>query len=478
MIGIQSSLFSRGKFAGCKDRPRFDLRSTVASVEKLRQLVSHETRIIDDPAITAGYAHDAAEIAEFGAPWVVALPKSIEDISKIMQLATEENIPVVPRGAGSGLSGGANAIENCIVLSLEKMNQIIEIDPINQVAIVEAGVINLDLDKRAREFDLAYLPDPASREWSTIGGNVATNAGGMCCVKYGVTANHVREIKVVLSDGSILTLGSKTKKGVTQLDLLHLMIGSEGTLGIIAEITVALAPRAKEINTLIATFSSIDSAASSLPSLIRLNPSMLEIMDKSTIEAVEAWRPLGFENIGSVVIFQSDTSIESTTAAEEIVREFGAIDTVISDNPDEVSDLIQVRKLAFPALERLGVALLDDVCVPISRISDLVHGVTQIATEFDLQIGIFGHGGDGNLHPTIVYPRSDAPAKERALAAFHAILELSYSLGGTATGEHGVGSIKVNAAARESGDKAINLQRQIKSIFDPKGILNPGKKIP
>lgn len=444
----------------------------------LRNALGPDATLITDPTILPSYSRDQSQIAKNGTPVAVLLAKNESEISAAVKFAYEHNIPVVARGAGSGLSGGANAIDGSLIISLEKMNQIISIDSANLIADVEPGVINLDLDKEVSKFGLAYLPDPASREWSTIGGNVATNAGGMCCVKYGVTSHHVRAVRMVTSDGSVVTLGTALKKSVTNLDLLHLIIGSEGTLGIVTQVTVGLVVRPKPATTLIATFSSIDSAMKAIPELVALGPSMLEVVDSTTLRAVEEWKPLGFENVGTVLLFQSDDSPEVCAKAVTIAQRHGAIDATYSDDPRDSADLIQVRKLAYPALERKGAALLDDVCVPISQISNLVTQVEKIAAESGLLIGIFGHAGDGNMHPTIVYEHGDVAAEQRAVQAFNSIIKVAQKLGGTASGEHGIGSIKVDSAQRETSDRVTELQRSIKKVFDPKGILNPGKKIP
>ena len=452
--------------------------SSMGLLEELREILGAQASLIVDPEIVSSYSRDQSQLATHGNPQIVLLAKSELEVSETLKFANSQKIPVVARGAGSGLSGGANAVSGGIVISLEKMNQILEIDEVNQLARVEPGVINLDLDKEVSKLNLAYLPDPASREWSTIGGNVATNAGGMCCVKYGVTANHVRAIRLVMADGEVITVGNPLKKSVTNLDLLHLIVGSEGTLGIITEIVVSLAPRPKPATTLIATFAGIDSAMKAIPELVALGPSMLEVVDETTLRAVEEWKPLGFEGVGTVLIMQSDDSAEICASGAAIATRHGAIDATYSDDPRDSSDLIQVRKLAYPALERKGVALLDDVCVPISQISNLITKVKEISEQSNLLIGIFGHAGDGNMHPTIVYDHGDKGAEQRAQRAFNSIIKVAQELGGTASGEHGIGSIKVEAARSESGERIIELQRAIKQIFDRNGILNPGKKIP
>jgi glycolate oxidase len=444
----------------------------------LRAVLGENASLITDSQITLSYSRDQAPFAPHEAAAIVLLAKSTEEVAKAVAYANTHNIPVVPRGAGSGLSGGANATSTSLVISLEKMNKIIELDTTNLIARVQAGVINLDLDKAAEEHGLAYLPDPASRDWSTIGGNAATNAGGMCCVKYGVTSAHVRALTVVMADGQIIQLGSATKKAVTTLDLTRLMIGSEGTLGIITEIVVGLAVRPETSATVIATFPSIKNAAAAAAALLRFKPSMLEIIDQTTLKAVEAWHPLGFEVAGSVLLMQLDEDQERADEVLDLCQSFEMIDGAATTEAADAVEFIRVRKLAYPALERLGATLLDDVAVPISKIAELVERVEGLADKYNLTIGIFGHAGDGNMHPTIVHDHGDLDAEKRAIAAFGEIVEIAQSLGGTASGEHGIGSIKQGFAAQELSPAVIELQRSIKKAFDPKGILNPGKKLP
>lgn len=444
----------------------------------LRAALGDNASLISDPEITATYSKDQAPFAAHQPAALVLLAKSTEEVSQAVTYANTHGIPVVARGAGSGLSGGANATSSSLVISLEKMNSIIDIDETNMIARVQAGVINLDLDKAAELKGLAYLPDPASRDWSTIGGNAATNAGGMCCVKYGVTSAHVRALTVVMADGQIVNLGSATKKAVTTLDLTRLMIGSEGTLGIITELVVGLAVRPDTPATIIATFPHIKSAAAAAAALLKFKPSMLEIIDQTTLKAVESWHPLGFEIAGSVLLMQLDEDQDRADEVLKLCESFEMIDGAASTDAADVIEFIRVRKLAYPALERLGATLLDDVAVPISKIAELVERVEALSTKYDLTIGIFGHAGDGNMHPTIVHDHGDLKAQERAIAAFGEIVEIAQSLGGTASGEHGIGSIKQGFAAAELSPAVIELQRAIKKAFDPKGILNPGKKLP
>ena len=450
----------------------------MSHIAALAAALGPEVSLISDPDITASYSRDQAPFASAAAPFAVLLARSAAEISIAVKYANENSIPVVTRGAGSGLSGGANSTAGSLVISLEKMNQIIEIDTANQIARVQAGVINLDLDTAAKEFGLAYLPDPASRDWSSLGGNAATNAGGMCCVKYGVTGAHVRAMQVVLASGEIIELGKATKKSVTTYDLLHLFIGSEGTLGIITELTLNLEIRPAASSTLIATFPSVTKAAAAAAALLQYRPSMLEIVDQTTLKAVQAWHPLGFEVAGSVLLMQLDENHSLCEAALETCKQFDPIDGVYSDDPADAADLIRVRKLAYPALERMGATLLDDVALPITKIAEFVECVEKLSKEVNLTIGIFGHAGDGNMHPTIVHDHGDLAAAERAQRAFAQIVEIAQSLGGTASGEHGIGSIKPGFVTNEISKTVIDLQRAVKKVFDPNSILNPGKKIP
>ena len=450
----------------------------MSHLSALSKLLGVDASLISDPDITASYSRDQAPFAVSAPPFAVLLARNAVEISIALKYANENKISVVTRGAGSGLSGGANATADSLVISLEKMNQIIDIDSANQIARVQAGVINLDLDKAAQEFGLAYLPDPASRDWSSLGGNAATNAGGMCCVKYGVTAAHVRAMQVVLANGEIIELGKATKKSVTTYDLLHLFIGSEGTLGIITELTLNLVIRPAAPATLIATFPNITKAASAATALLKYRPSMLEIVDQTTLRAVEAWHPLGFEVAGAVLLMQLDENHSLCEEALNTCKSFDLIDGVYSDDPADAADLIRVRKLAYPALERMGATLLDDVALPITKIAEFVEKVEALSKETNLVIGIFGHAGDGNMHPTIVHDHGDHAAAERAQKAFSDIVEIAQSLGGTASGEHGIGSIKASFVANEISTTVVELQRAVKKVFDPNSILNPGKKIP
>jgi len=450
----------------------------VSHISALQALLGADASLITDPDITSSYSRDQAPFAQSVPPMAVLLARSAEQISTVLRYASEHKIPVVTRGAGSGLAGGANSSADSIVISLEKMNQIISIDAENQIARVQAGVINLDLDTKVKELGLAYLPDPASRDWSTLGGNAATNAGGMCCVKYGVTSSHVRAAQVVLASGEIIELGKATKKSVTTYDLLHLFIGSEGTLGIITELTLNLEIRPQSPATLIATFPSVAKAAAASAQLLRFKPSMLEIVDQTTLKAVEAWHPLGFEIAGSVLIMQLDENLHRCQEALEVCKNFDLIDGVFSEDPADTADLIRVRKMAYPALERMGATLLDDVALPITKIAEFVEKVEALSATSGLTIGIFGHAGDGNMHPLILY-NANTPGDLEKCEAFGAdILKLCVEVGGCLTGEHGVGIEKRDLMTVQFTPVDLDAQMAVKDVFDPKWLLNPAKVFP
>ena len=433
--------------------------------------------IIADSAQQSPFLRDQAITAFVGKPLVVLVARTENEIVETMKFASSEKIPVIIRGAGSGLAGGANAVDGCIVISLERMNKVLEVNWADRYARVQAGVITSDLDAKAREVGLTYLPDPASKEWSTIGGNVATNAGGMCCMKYGVTRDHVLGLRMVMANGEIVNFGGITQKRVTTLDFTRLVVGSEGVLGIITEVTVKLSKIPNLPTTMVATFSDIRSAASASQELVKLGPSMLEIIDHRTLALVEEHFPMGLIQNQSLVIFQDDNEKTRVLEAESIAIKHGALETAASSDPADSNDLIAARRLAFLACEKSGVCLLDDVVVPLSKIADLVEAVENIGRKFSLNICVYGHAGDGNMHPTIVYDHGDEDAAVRAVDAFNNIVIMAQKLGGTASGEHGIGTIKNSLAHLEISQTVIDLQFGIKKLFDPAGILNPGRKL-
>ena len=440
-------------------------------------------RVVTDPGVTGGYRYDqAGGFVPAGQPLAVAFAGCTADVARVVSAAARHRVPIVPRGAGSGLAGGANAIEGGVVLDLSRMQRIVELDPGSMLATVQAGVINADLKAAAGTEGLWYAPDPASQTFSTIGGNVATNAGGLCCLKYGVTRDAVLGLEVVLADGRIRRLGRRTRKGVVGYDLVALMVGSEGTLGVITEITVRLIPKPPPAVTVVASFADLSSAGAAITTIVRAaTPSMLEIIDSATLSAIEAYQPLGLE-IGqaALLLMQSDLPAEAgrreAASIAEIAESAGAAMVVISDDQAESELLLQARRIAYTALEAQGRTLLDDVTVPVGRIAELLSGIAAIAQRFGVKVGTFGHAGDGNMHPTIVVPFGDDEAAARAVPAFDAIVSLALKLGGSMSGEHGVGLLKY-ARLRDELGEAHELHRRVRQTFDPLGILNPGRAV-
>ena len=439
--------------------------------------------VIVDADVAAAYSRDRTDVLAAGAPLAVVSARSTDDVARAMAWAHAHDVPVVTRGAGTGLSGGATATPGCLVLSLTKMNRILSIEPDDFVARVEAGVINGDLDRAAKPHGLMYAPDPSSMDISTIGGNIATNAGGLRCVKYGVTRNSVRSLTVVLADGRVLRTGHDTVKGVSGLDMVGLFCGSEGTLGVITEATVALVPRpAGDPVTLLAPFPTADAALGAVSAAMRLgaDPELMEFMDRRTLQSIDDWKGTDFASSGGMVLSQV-TGPDAAARAELIAEAFragGADDVAVSANPAEGEQLIAIRRLAYPAKERLGHALTEDVCVPRSRLAHMMRFIDRLAAEKDLTICTVAHAGDGNLHPVFIYDGAtpaDVPGVvwESAGEIFREALRV----GGTLTGEHGVGTLKRRFLAEELGDVGVDVQRAIKAALDPKGLLNPSKAL-
>ena len=439
--------------------------------------------VIVDADVAAAYSRDRTDVLAAGAPLAVVSARSTDDVARAMAWAHAHDVPVVTRGAGTGLSGGATATPGCLVLSLAKMNRILSIEPDDFVARVEAGVINGDLDRAAKPHGLMYAPDPSSMDISTIGGNIATNAGGLRCVKYGVTRNSVRSLTVVLADGRVLRTGHDTVKGVSGLDMVGLFCGSEGTLGVITEATVALVPRpAGDPVTLLAPFPTADAALGAVSAAMRLgaDPELMEFMDRRTLQSIDDWKGTDFASSGGMVLSQV-TGPDAAARAELIAEAFragGADDVAVSANPAEGEQLIAIRRLAYPAKERLGHALTEDVCVPRSRLAHMMRFIDRLAAEKDLTICTVAHAGDGNLHPVFIYDGAtpaDVPGVvwESAGEIFRETLRV----GGTLTGEHGVGTLKRRFLAEELGDVGVDVQRAIKAALDPKGLLNPSKAL-
>ncbi|MFC9357506.1 FAD-binding oxidoreductase [Rhodococcus sp. NPDC057014] len=434
--------------------------------------------VTTDPDIVAAYAHDQSRLTERGTPVAVLAPRTTAQVAACMTAAHRLGVTVIARGAGSGLSGAANAVDGSVILSLHRMNRIVSLAPANRVAVVQPGVVTGDLRAAAAAARLFYPPDPGSMDFSTVGGNIATNAGGMCCVKYGVTGDFVLALEVVLADGRIVRTGRRTIKGVAGYDLTRLFVGSEGTLGIITEATMRLVSPPHPAHTLVASFPQLAGAGRAVSGIVGagLTPSMLEILDHTTVRAVDALARMGLGNdVHALLLIQSDgpDAAQSITRIEQLCLDHGASETAISDSADEGALLLEARRLALPALERLGNWLLDDVCVPLTKVTTLIESIELIAARHSLTIGVFGHAGDGNLHPTIIYDEHDATSRDSAFAAFNDITRCALDLGGTVTGEHGVGRLKKQWLAAELGATALDVHLSVKRALDPRNVLNP-----
>ncbi|MGI5440508.1 FAD-binding oxidoreductase [Streptomyces shenzhenensis] len=438
--------------------------------------------VTTDPDVLESHARDNAPLCAHGTAAALLRPTSTAQVAAVLELASRHAIPVVPQGARSGLAGAANAVDGCWLLSLERMNAVLEVDPVDRIAVVQPGVLNARLSRAVAERGMFYPPDPSSWEFSTLGGNVATNAGGLCCVKYGVTADFVRGLEVVLADGRVLRTGRRTAKGVAGYDLTRLFCGSEGTLGVITEITLALRPAAREPLTAIAFFPGTAAACATVTACMASGvvPSMLELMDRPSMDIVRGYRDLGFPpDADAMLIVQSDSAPPASADLArfaEIARSHGG-ETVVADDPSESRLLLEARRSVGPATELLGAYLSDDVCVPLGRLVDLVDGVEKIAAEHSVLITCTGHAGDGNMHPTVVFDPRDATQVHRAERAFDAVMELGLALGGTITGEHGIGLLKAAWLEKELGPVSLAVHRDMKALFDPAGILNPGKVV-
>ena len=440
--------------------------------------------VVTDPDRLPTYKQDRSTGSEVGEPFAVVFPRTTEQVSEVMKAAHKHRVPVVPRGAGSGLSGGSNAIDGSLIVCVEKMNAVLDVDISNGYVETQPGLFNTDLREHVAGHGLWYAPDPASKDFCSIGGNVNTNAGGLCCVKYGVTRDAVLGLEVVLADGRITRLGRKTVKGVAGYDLAGLMVGSEGTLGIVTMARLKLRPLPPPATTAVAVFPDIASAGRAVEAIMtKLTPSMLELMDRTTIQAVENWRPMGlYTSAEALLIAQSDAPGDAGIAEADLLLELceraGAIEVYRSEDPEQAEMLLGARRMAIPALETMGDWLLDDVAVPRSQLARAMTMIAELAVRHDVMIATFGHAGDGNLHPTIVIPRGDAAAAARAMDAFNEILAVALACGGTITGEHGVGTLKRDFLAQELDAVAIDLHSRIKAAWDPENILNPGKALP
>jgi glycolate oxidase len=434
--------------------------------------------VLTDPDVIESYRRDRAGDPDAGRPLAVVRATCTEDVQAVMRWASAANIAVVPRGAGSGLSGGATAVDGGIVLTTELMRNI-DVDPVTRTAVVQPGLINAEVKRAVAEHGLWYPPDPSSFEFCSIGGNAATNAGGLCCVKYGVTTDYILGLEVVLADGTVVRLGGPRLKDSAGLSLTKLFVGSEGTLGVITELTLRLLPPQPPASTVVASFSSVRDATDAICDITRvMRPAMLEFMDSTSVAAVEKHIKMGLDlDARAMLIAQSDSPGDRDTETAFMAEVFGrsnATDVFATDDPKEGEAFTAARRFAIPAVERLGHLLLEDVGVPLPALPALIEGIEAIAAQRDIVCAVIAHAGDGNTHPLIVHDPTDLDQSKRAHMAFGEIMHLAIELGGTITGEHGVGRLKKGWLPDQVGPDVMELTRRIKQALDPKNILNPG----
>jgi glycolate oxidase len=441
-------------------------------------------RLLTDPVDRESYRRDETAYLPAGLPLAVALPESTADVVELVRLCGEHDVPVVPRGAGTGLSGGAAGIEGALTIAFTRMRRVLEIDRENLTVTTQPGVVNADLKAAVAAEGLFYAPDPASYETCTIGGNLGTNAGGLCCVKYGVTRDAVLGLEVVMADAAVLRLGGKNVKDVAGYGLMPLLVGSQGTLGLITEATLRLRPAPPPRATLLAFFPSLEAAGEAVAGLTAagLMPVTLELMDGFTIRAVDDVHRLGLDrDAAAMLLVESDLPGSSAEAemdaAEPVCTAAGATLVVRAADPQEADWLRQGRRLAFRALEHLGAARMEDVGVPRSRVPEMLREIVAIGERHRLTVGTFGHAGDGNLHPTFILDRGgdEDAAVARLEAARSDLYAAALALGGTVTGEHGIGAARREWLVRQRGQPAVDVMRAIKRALDPRDLLNPGR---
>jgi len=451
---------------------------------ELREAVGGDERISTAPEDLTAYAYDGtwAEMR----PAVVLHPQTTEQVAAILRVADARRIPVVPRGAATGMAGGAVPVEGSICLNLARMNRILEISTVDTLAVVQPGVVTYDLQKAVEKVGLFYPPDPASVYQCTIGGNVATNAGGPRCLKYGVTADYVLGLQVVLPGGYILHLGGRTVKDVAGYNLAQLFVGSEGTLGVVTQITLRLIPKPAAQLTALAAFPRLNDACKAVGDILQAGivPLVTELMDQGTARAIEDFKHQGLPtDVEALLLVAVDGDAESVACeiavVADVLRKSGAREVRQARTAAESELLWEARRNLAPAVNRLARDRLgEDIAVPRSKIPEMVARLRQIAQANDLGIVIYGHIGDGNLHPSLLFDRRDAEQMKRVKKAAGEIFEAAIALGGTPTGEHGIGIFKRDYVTMALDPMVLTWMRAIKKVFDPNGIMNPGKKLP
>ena len=450
-----------------------------AIAEDFRSIVGQEW-FLDTPEDLATYSYDGF-LPEF-MPDAVIVPGGAEEISKIMQLANREKINIIPRGAGTNICGSSVAREGGIIIAFHRLNKILEIDPDNMCAVVQPGVVNADLQKEVAVYGLMYPPDPASMFVSTIGGNVALNAGGPRGVKYGVTRDYVLGLEVVLPTGEVIRTGGKTLKNVSGYDLTRLMCGSEGTLGIITEVTLRLVPLPPAKATLQAIFSDLDDAAKTVSAIIGsgIVPTTLELMDRVILDVIGDYGGAQFhEDAEALLLIEVDGEDVLVGKQGKIIERFckerGAVFVERAGTAEEAEKLWQARRTAFGAVASLRPnCIVEDATVPVKKLPEIIRKIVELAEKYQLKIGVLAHAGDGNLHPLIMTDLRDKDEMARVDKALDELYEAAIGMGGTLSGEHGIGIAKDRFMGMEFSERAIQIMRGIKGVFDPNNILNPG----
>ena len=449
-------------------------------------LAELRTRLAGAPLLTAPedlipYSFDGTA-ALSAMPGCVVLARSAADVIAVLEIASRERIPVVTRGSGTGLSGGSLPSPNCIVLCTVLMDKILEVDRANLTMLVEPGVTTLHVAEAAAAVGLFYPPDPGSMKISTIGGNVAENSGGLRGLKYGITRNYVMGLQIVLPNGEVMFTGNKCVKDVAGYSLKDLFIGSEGTLGVITQVLLKLIPKPAAKKTMLATYAQMDAAAQTVSDIIaaQIIPCTLECLDRTTIRCVEDFAKIGLPDCEALLLIETDGHpaqvAEEAAQMEAIARRNGCLEIRVARDEAEANQLASARRSAFSALARVApTTILEDVTVPRSELAQMVRFCDRIAQKYRLRIGTFGHMGDGNLHPTFLTDERNHEEMERVHAAFREIFDEAIRLGGTITGEHGVGLAKKEFLPKFAGAAQMRVMRELRRALDPQGILNPGK---
>ncbi len=448
---------------------------------ELRRIVGPEN-VLTKKEDLVPYSFDGTA-AMIQMPGCVAFVKNAQEVSAILKLANKTKTPVVTRGSGTGLSGGSLPSTDCIVMCTVKMNKILEVDAANLTMLVEPGVVTLTIADEAAKVGLFYPPDPGSMKISTIGGNVAENSGGLRGLKYGITRNYVMGLEVVLPDGEILWTGNKCVKDVAGYSLKDIFVGSEGTLGVITKVLLKLIPKPAAKKTMVATFNVMDAAAQTVSDIIaaQIIPCTLEFLDRTTIHCVEDFAKVGLPlNCEALLLIETDghpaAVADEAAKMEELARKNGAMEVRVAKDDAEATKLASARRSAFSALARVSpTTILEDATVPRSELARMVRFVEVIAKKYQLRVGTFGHMGDGNLHPTFLTDERNKEEMHRVHEAFKEIFDEAIRLGGTITGEHGVGLAKKDFLPKFLGDAQMRVHRELRKTLDPNGILNPGK---